>query len=276
MKRSFLYRLSKLRNNLILQSGCTALAALFSFFFWAQIETPAILTTQVCILVVSLVLMSIFMLRRREPTITLATITFFSIAGITIFALWLSNSAFSSRIHLWTPFLGHRAFVFISAIIAPARMWIGVTGILLYGLAAVAQYLSWPESTRANILVHLEPWHTLAYVFFALILFVFKLRALQLEHRIARARIRLMITDRLAHRILALNDLTNSPLQMLVMLSFLLRKRHPEDKELIDRLDRGIQRLEDVNRLVQKGNEEPSEKSVGVSFDAKKQLRRAG
>jgi hypothetical protein len=85
-----------------------------------------------------------------------------------------------------------------------------------------------------------------------------------------------MITDRFAHRILALNDLTNSPLQMLVMLSFLLRKRHPEDKELMDRLDRGIQRLEDVNRLAQKGSAEFSEKSVGVSFDAKKQLRRAG
>jgi len=35
----------------------------------------------------------------------------------------------------------------------------------------------------------------------------------------------------------------------------------PDDKELLDRLDRGMQRLEDVNRLVQKGDEKLSEGS---------------
>jgi hypothetical protein len=262
MKSSVLERLSQTRNNLILQSGCTAIGALLSFWFWERIEAPAILTVQLFALLAGLVLMSTFVFRRREPTITAAAITFFFLTAITLLALWLANSAFSSETRPWAPFLGHRAFVFISAIIAPPRMSLGVIGVLLYGLAAVAQYLSWPESVRANIVVHPEPWNTLAFVFYALILFALKLRAIQLETRMTRARIRLFVAKRFARRILALKDLTNSPLQTLTMISFLLRSHHPEDKELIDCLDRCVERLVDVNRLVQEGDEHLSKRAV--------------
>ncbi len=266
-------RLMSLKGNLVFQSLCFILGALLSFVFWREIETFPVLVTQFSVIVVSLAVIIYLSIRRHRLTLIQATTIYFINLLPASVAVWLANNEFESLMRPWAPFQGHKFGVFVVALAAPPRMWIGLSVAFFVGVMTVAQYLSWPEAARVNI-VGFEPWQTLISVLFAMILFVLRVRNAQLERRAVRSRIRLSVARRFMQRILALKDLSNSPLQIIEMNSAIMRKRHPEEAQFIDRIDRSLTRLKDVNRLAQKGEGDFSELRGGVGFDAKKKLWR--
>jgi hypothetical protein len=135
--------------------------------------------------------------------------------------------------------------------LAPPVLWVGVAGIVIVSLAGTIQYLTFSSEVTSHV-VGKEPWTIIFSTVYAIIFFLLRFRAAQLENREVRYRIENIIAKHLAKRLINLKDLTNSPLQTLKMNLVILRKKHPAEVKILDRFERSIDRLLEVNMAAQK------------------------
>jgi hypothetical protein len=65
----------------------------------------------------------------------------------------------------------------------------------------------------------------------------------------------------------------NSPLQTVEMNAALLRRRHPEEAIVLDRIDRALGRLSTVNRIAESEEHRLDLGPSGLKFDSSKVIR---
>ena len=94
-----------------------------------------------------------------------------------------------------------------------------------------------------------EPWAILAFGTFAAGIYAYRIYAWRKEQRLADALAEARISERLSRIVLALQDLANTPLQTLELTSALLA-RGGAAPPLIDRMQRALARLRDLNRIM--------------------------
>ena len=85
---------------------------------------------------------------------------------------------------------------------------------------------------------------------FTVVLYVIGRRVSAVERAAERARTEARALERLAREQLALRDLANTPLQTLEIVVELLRRQHPEARELSDRMERSLVRLRELSRAI--------------------------
>lgn len=249
------------------QALLNAIGVSLSYFFIGDAGSPLLTYSQMTTSLLSLLIY--FCLKYVRPVVSPSESVLFFFANIVCVlpTIWISNHVLSLNLtSSWAPFQGHKLMVLAQALFAPPILYAGITGTVIIGFMALLQYFlfGYVQKERA---VGGEPWITLVFAVFGIVLFLIRMRAAVLEDKQQKMKSLL--------RAFALKDLTNTPLQTIAMNAELLLTRHPEEAEPLMRIDRSVEKISTIGRLADE-TVARSEKSIqgGLSFDAEKILRR--
>jgi hypothetical protein len=214
-----------------------------------------------------LALLSLVLIARRDrPSVALSSVTALVNAAVVLVALWGAGEVLAREPRPWVTFQPQKLGVLALALIAPTPPWVGVACIAAFSLTSAAQYLAFPAEVRAHLAPG-EPWGSLSFGAFALVVLVHRIRLLRIEREAIRAAAEAESWRRLARIGLAVRDLSNTPLQTLRLSAALLRRRHPEDAARLDQMSRAIDRLEQLDRAFMKYEARTEWRPGAESFD---------
>ncbi len=192
--------------------------------------------------------------------------------GFVLFAMTWSNIE-SSNIGLHYDFFQNYklAALIYAATIYPA--WIGYLSVSVCGLLPVALYFVLSENFGHGITI-LEPWLTVFYSVIASILIMYRRRALELEQKLIEMAAQKKSIDRFANAMLAVRDLSNSPLQTLIGTTAMLNEEVVPRGE-IARLNRNaVNRLCELSQILATHEHQVDWSRTKASFDATEVLKR--
>jgi hypothetical protein len=215
---------------------------------------------------VATVLLAALVTQRKRPQAEFANLAFLVNALAVLAALWVTNRVYAESGKPWVPFQANKLGMVTVALLAP-EPWVGVLSIALHVLAAVAQLSTFGAATRARIAVG-EPWPTLAFGVFALVLFGYRLRRAALEWEVARSHAEKAILAGVARRVLAIRDLSNTPLQTIVFATAAARLAHPQVASYADRIDRAVAQIRAVDARFREYERQISWTRREESFDS--------
>jgi hypothetical protein len=95
-----------------------------------------------------------------------------------------------------------------------------------------------------------EPWPILAFGLAGVLALVYRFRRAQLEQELARIQAQNFAIKRLAGAFLNIRDLMNTPLQVIEFSVDTLRNSEQPSEPTIDRIDRSVQRLREINSVL--------------------------
>jgi hypothetical protein len=204
---------------------------------------------------VALLLLTVLFIRRKTPSVQGASIIYLVNTASVITVLLLTNLQFAVSARNWEPFQAMKLGCLISAMVAPG-FWVGFVSILAYFLSALLQFeVFFPPEIKAQVAAA-EPWPMLAFALAGVFALVYRFRRAQLEQELARMEAQNFAIKRLAQAFLNIRDLMNTPLQVIELSIDLLRKSNDPNKPIIDRIDRSMERLREINSvLIQHENE---------------------
>ena len=219
-----------------------------SFFIWRDHENPLLVGTQVLSIGASAVLAAL--LAAGPPQLVLAETALLLNVVFLLPAHWVSADRQAAQGIPWTPFQPHGLGAFTIALLAPPALWVGLAGIGLFVVAAIAQYLSWSDVARASVATD-EPWPMIIYGAFAVVLLWHARRRARAEERAAAAEARAQAEYELARFIMSVRDLANTPLQTILLATTLLREHPGADADaLVARIDRALGRLRELDEFL--------------------------
>jgi hypothetical protein len=174
-------------------------------------------------------------------------------------AFFINNVFIMAAISLDTPhvfmgggplpaFQAQKLAVLTVALLAPPSLWSGLGSIALFGGAPLVELATLEEPTRDNLTT--EPWAMMAYGMFAIGLYLYRIHTRRVERRMRRALAEAVAFERLARMQLAIRDVSNTPLQTLRLTNAVLRGRCPGERHLVERMDRALSRLCELNTVI--------------------------
>lgn len=184
----------------------------------------------------------------RRPRTTRFGSAIFLLLNLTItIGLWAKTARIAEAGIHWVPFRAQHLGAIAVALIAPPVAWVGIVSIVGITGAAVVQFMLFDPAVRAQ-LPYGDPWSTLAFGGFALGLMLYRWHGDKQAHAHALAQAEAEAYQRFARAMIAVRDLSNTPLQTLTNLIFLLRRQGPELHETADRIERAVDRLTELER----------------------------
>lgn len=201
----------------------------------------------IAVVVSGLLWMATFAERGRN-TVAYGSAIFLLLDLMAVFALWPKNQQLAESAVNWVPFRAHQLGALAIALIAPPVAWVGVVSIVGIIGAAVVQFMHFPPEVR-DTMPFGDPWTTMFFGGFALGLLFYRRRADRLVHEAARAIAGAESYQRFARAMIAVRDLSNTPLQTLTNLIALLRMQTPQIRETADRLERAVAQLTDLEQV---------------------------
>jgi hypothetical protein len=193
------------------------------------------------------VLFVALVLGRRAPKARLAGLAFLANACAIAAAIWFSNGAYAASGRPWVPFQANKLGVITVALLAP-ELWVGALSIAVYAGAAIVQLSTFDAHELARLAIG-EPWATIAFSLFSLVLLFHRERALALEREVVRMRSERSALERLAKILLTIRDVAGTPLQTLAFVVELARQKHPDLAPALGRAHHAIERLRDLDGL---------------------------
>jgi hypothetical protein len=202
----------------------------------------------------------------------IASTSFVVINAITEVAVWRASTVLALGSVGWVPFQTEKLGALTVAALAPPSPWAGALSIGLFVGSALVHFASFDPIVRARLLA--EPWATLAYGVFGLLLYIYRLHALSTERKIAELRAARRAVEHVSRMLLAVRDFSNTPLQTLYLTTALLRSRRTSDSELLDRMDRSLARLRELNEIMSGYESQVGWRDGEESLDAAATLQR--
>lgn len=190
---------------------------------------------------------AVFVLRvhgSRPQPLSLGTWLFVLNNSVILAAMWVTAPFHMRNPHL-APLQAHKLGTLAVAILAPRR-WAGIVCIL--GFVALPMVQAVLDRTMHALLGWQEAMVLAIYGTFALVLLFFRLRSLDVERRLVRAETEATVARQSARVLMAVRDLSNTPLQSIAFASAILRRHDPEDAASLDRIDRALDRLRSLHR----------------------------
>ena len=215
-------------------------------FWWTAYRTaPAWHFASIGVSIALLVLL--IAARHTRRLAALSSAAFVANNATIVVALWHDAAMGAVSAAPWVPFQPHKLGALAVALLAPPRIWSGVLSIALFAGSALLQWMMLGPESRAR--APAEPWAILAFGTFAAGIYAYRIYTWRKEQRLADALAEARIAERLSRIVLALQDLANTPLQTLELTSAMLA-RCGAATPLIDRMQRALTRLRDLNRIM--------------------------
>lgn len=195
-----------------------------------------------------LVFLAVLLWRRDRPSVRFGIFSLLTCNALVIGALWGSQQVIADSGVPWVPFRPNHLGALSAAMLAPGRMWVGIASVAGFTGAAVAQFALFDPSIRERLPFG-DPFATLAFGGFGIGVLLFRRRASRVEHDAIDQRVRMKNLERFARTMLAVRDLTNTPLQTLKLSADLLRSDAPPTRLIADRVDGAVLRLQEIDRI---------------------------
>jgi hypothetical protein len=195
-----------------------------------------------------LVLLAVLVWRDDRPSVRFGIAALLACNALVIAALWVSQQVIAESGVPWVPFRPNHLGALTAAMLAPGRMWVGILTVTGFTGAALAQYSLFDPSIRDRLPFG-DPWATIAFGGFGLGVLLFRRRASRVEHDSIDLQVRMKNLERFARTMLAVRDLTNTPLQTLKLSADLLRADKPPTRLIADRVDGAVRRLQEIDRI---------------------------
>ncbi|PCC72835.1 hypothetical protein SAMN02745121_01952 [Nannocystis exedens] len=183
----------------------------------------------------------ILVIHRRRPQSVLLGSTLFIVNQAAILVSAGLMGPYQLQDPNLIPFQVHKLGTLTVAILAPER-WVGLLCIFAFALIPVIQFGRLDPALQGRIDTS-EPLVMLVYGAVAAVLLLYRLRGLATERALVQAQTEAADARRTARLLLAVRDLSNTPLQVIALASAAVRRRNPDLGEPLDRLDRALERL---------------------------------
>ncbi len=196
----------------------------------------------------AVLLLIVLFFERRTPSMARANIIY-SLTTISIVAVFLSiNPRLAIAEPNWVPFQESKLGCLAAAMVAPA-FGTGFLSIAAFSLSAILQFeLFFPAEIKAT--VSAEPWPTIAFSLCGVLALVYRFRRAQLQQEVAKTHAQNAAISRLAHVFLDIRDRMNTPLQVIELSVDLLRQSNRPSEPILDRIDRSVDSLREINSLL--------------------------
>jgi hypothetical protein len=209
---------------------------------------------------------------RRSASRTHANVAFLVINAAAITQVWCGTELIVASGVAWVPFRQYQLGALAVALLAPAQAWLGIATIAGYIGAAVIQLVLFEPEVRAR-LPYGDPWASVVYGAFAIVLFLHRLRSMHAEQAVVRAQAEAEGYETLARAMVALRDLSNTPLQTITNTVELLQMGDARSRELGDRLERALRKLIELQELTQPYERQLRWRSGDEAWDPREILR---
>jgi hypothetical protein len=206
---------------------------------------------------------------RRRRLLWLSSLAFFLNNAVAVTALWSANTALAMT-RSWAPFQAEKLGLLAVAILAPPSMVAGIGSIATLAASPIAQFYLFDRETRERF--PSEPWAISIYAVFALLLYLYRLRARALAHKMQDALLTAASLEKLSRVLLAFRDFSNTPLQVLRLTAEVMVVRCPQAGRLVDRMTRALDRLEELNSIVSRYEEQVAPRHL-AAFDPAELLK---
>ena len=220
---------------------------------------------------ISALLLAVLVRRGERSTVRLASICFLLHNVGIVSALWITSGYFSTGSGSWVPLQAFKLGALIVAALAPEPRWSGSLSIAMFIGAAFGKVWILGDNPVLTSLVPLEIWTIVIFGLFALLLLVHRARSDRLRDDLVDAQAKSQAMGSLAHRLLAIADLANSPLQVLELNVPLLDGTTPP--EAVRRIERAIGTLRSWHRILDREAVQLQWTPDWESFDAQATLR---
>lgn len=192
-------------------------------------------------------LIVLLLTRRHHLSARACSLGFLANSAAIIAAFWVT-SGYWAMTDPWTPFQANKLGTLAVALLAQ-ELWVGLVAIAGFSGMAIVKYFVLDPAAQSRFPVG-EPWLILFYALFAGVLLAYRLRGMALERETLRLQAESAASEELARTFLRLRDYANTPIQNIVFASQLIRLRHPDLKPLLECLDRAVERLTDMSRVL--------------------------
>jgi hypothetical protein len=228
--------------------------------------TPTVpLWPNVASALVGAALLVLLLARRKQPSVTLGSAAFLVNTAAIVTALVVAAPHYAGSTK-WVPFQANKLGALTVPLLMP-ELWVGVLGVLAFSGSAVIQYGLFAPEIRQRIPFG-EPWASVAFGVFGLVLTAYRWRWLETERSLARAQAEAAALDRMAHTLLAVRDLSNTPLQTIQFIVGLLGEQHPELAPLLERMKGSLTALRDLNQILKSHESALRWRPEDASFDS--------
>jgi hypothetical protein len=188
---------------------------------------------------------AVLLLRRDRASVRLSSSIFVANALAVSAVLAVVSPMFAASGDPWTPFQANKLGMLIVAALGP-ELIPGLISIAAYGLTALTQQALIAGQPSASS----EPLVMCIFMTMAVVLLVFRVRGAASERALARARADAESAEEINHRLLALRDLANTPLQNLEVAARILESEYPAAKHLTDAMVRAVVRMRDLQPIL--------------------------
>ncbi|NUO54629.1 MAG: hypothetical protein HOV80_37795 [Polyangiaceae bacterium] len=218
---------------------------------------------------------AVFVMRvhwRRPQSLRLGTWLFVLNNAVILAAMWVTAPYHLRNPHL-APLQAHKLGTLAVAILAPQR-WAGIACILGFVALPIVE-LAFFDPTMHAMLGWQEAMVLAIYGTFALVLLFFRVRSLDVERKLVRAQTEATDARQSARVLMAVRDLSNTPLQSIEFASAILRRHEPEEAPSLDRIDRALDRLRSLHRPLKVYESDLEWRPGDESFDPESVLAKA-
>jgi hypothetical protein len=185
------------------------------------------------------------------PQIKLAwsSVLFWIMFLICIYANAVTTIFFSKSLIEFAPFGGFKVAAVMLAILAPQPILNGYLAISLCGLIPTILYYTLLEDYQFRFSIQ-EPGLTIVTVVVSLMVLIYRNRNIQTDRSYARLAAEKENLQELAHILLALRDLTNTPLQIVSLTACLLERRDIDSEKASQYLKSAVDKLTRVSQVL--------------------------
>jgi hypothetical protein len=199
--------------------------------------------------IIATILLLLLFVRRKTPSVKWAAVIYLVNSAAVAFALLSTNIQFAVSEKHWVPFQAAKLGSLIASLLTP-EFWVGLVSILGYTFSGVIQYeYFFPPEVQERI-DSAEPWPLLAFGLAGVLALIYRFRRVQLEQELAQMQAQNFAIRRLANAFLNIRDLMNTPLQVIELSVDALRKSDQPQKPDLDRIDRSVQNLREINSVL--------------------------
>jgi hypothetical protein len=204
--------------------------------------------------------------RRHRSIVLLSRLLSMATIGSVFIAAWHTNDTLARAHRYYEPFEAFKLAALTVALVGPTHSLLGFTCVFASGAIVALRYATWPESVRSALPLA-EPFVTFLYVAISAGVYAYRMKTLRLERRAIQAEAEASARLRAARTLAAAGDLFNTPLQTIELTVPLLRAQRGPPL-IVMRIERSVERLRHVSRLVERYAELAHWQREDTSIDA--------
>jgi hypothetical protein len=220
---------------------------------------------------ISATLLVVLLQLRHRATVRLASWMFLIHNVGVVSALWVTSGYFALGSASWIPLQANKLGAVIVAAVAPEARFAGALSIGMFIAAALAKAWILRAAPGLAPLFGLEVATILLFGLFASLLLLHRSRSDRLRDGLVDAQAKSQAVSAFAHRLLAISDLANTPLQILELNVPLLATA--ESSASILRIERAISTLRSWHGILDREAMQLNWNEEWESFDAQSTLR---